>query len=253
MVYLPSVPQVTDFIAQSQQDFLGNFQTASDIWGKLPQENDNVGDHVPLTNPEDDERGGHKKVTFLEQDTPPTAAANEAVAYSEEQNSVTEMFYVRNGDAAGFQLTSAGGLSQGGLILRAFVVFDFQGKIIEVERVDSEDEVIKVQQQFNVTSVDPNQPLLNGRNVRADWNVIYTNPIPTADYIWICDHFGTGAIDSRTQASPINFQPRNNAAYGSTVTTTSIGLRGYGMADSTLGVNFNLARMCFQVYTVALL
>lgn len=252
MVYIPAVPQSGDFIAQSQKDFLGNFQTASDVWGKLPQENENVGDHVPLTNPEDDERGGHKKMTLAEQDTPPTAAADEAVVYSEAQNSVTEVFYVRNGDAAGFQLTSAGGLSQGGLILRAFVVFDFQGKIIEVEQVNAEGDVVKVEQKFNVTSVDPNQALFNGKNVRADWNVIFDDPIPTANYLWVCDHFGTGAVNELTQASPINFQLRNNAAYASTVTTTSCGLRGYGMAASTLGVNFNLARMCFQVYTVAL-
>jgi len=96
MSFKPNVPQANDFISQSQRDFKTNFTRVNDIWGKQPTESDNVGDHVPLLDPDEDIRGKHKKTTFVQQAAHPATPANEADLYSFEANGAPELHYRRN-------------------------------------------------------------------------------------------------------------------------------------------------------------
>jgi len=155
MVYKPAIPQSTDFISQSQKDMIGNFETLSDVWGKPNRENANVGDHVPLTDPKEDDRGGHKKLTMPEQAAAPTTLVNELGLYTKDTSGSTEIYYREESNGTERQLTSSGGISIGGLVLRAFVIFDFQGNIIEREELDDEGDTIKVPLSFNVRDVTP--------------------------------------------------------------------------------------------------
>lgn len=251
MVYKPNVPQSTDIIAKSQRDFLGNNDTLYNVWGKPPEGSSNVGDHVPLDESDENLRGKHKRTTHPEQSSDPTTAANEASFYSKEQNSVSELFYYRNGDAAGNQLTDTGQLTEGGLTLRAFVLFDFQGNIIEVNRVDGDGDVSKVPVSFNVTDVTPNQPLVNGVNALADWDINFTNALPTANYIWSLQSFNDNLF-STVSSLAVQVQPYNSATYSDTVQTTRFRVVGQNLSSSFSNpVIGRLDRILFQAYTVA--
>lgn len=255
-MYKPNVPQATDFISQSQIDFIDNFQTLSNIYGKPPSENENIGDHIPLDHPEEDERGNHKKTTFIEQGSDPTTGVNELGLYSKDNSGTTELYYRRESDGAVNQLTSSGGISVGGLVLRAAVLFDLEGTILEREEVNGDGDTIKVPLAFNVSSVTANQPPVNGRNIRADWTINFTTALPTVNYMWIIQSFNDVNFSILTNRV-VQVQPFNSAAYASTVTANSFRAVGFNIAsDSTTitpasPVIGRLDRIIFQAYTVA--
>ena len=255
MVYKPAIPQPTDFIAQSQKDMIGNFETVNELWGKEPTEDENIGDHVPLIDGNDDDLGAHKKTTLVQQSSEPVPKTNEIDLFTQDNAGVTEVYYKRDGDAAGNQITSLGGPVVGGLVLRAFVVFDFQGNIIEREELDEEGETIKVPLSFNVASVVPQQALQQGRNIFGDWLITYTKNLPTADYIWDYRAF----IDVNfniTSATTVQAQPFSSATYASSVTAGSFRAWSTNIArDGTQitpagPVIGRLDRMIFQAFTV---
>jgi len=256
MVYKPNIPQPTDFISQSQKDMIGNFETTDSIWGQAPTEQENVGDHVPLTNAKLEDLGAHKKLSLPEQAVEPAPGVNEITLFSKDTSAVSELYYRRDGDAAGIQLTSLGGIIIGGLVLRAFVIFDFEGNIMEREELDSEGKTIKVPLSYNVSSVTPNQPLVQGKNIYGDWNINYTNNLPTADYIWDYRAF----VDLNFNPFGLRLvqaQPFSTATYSAAVSTShfrafSTNIAGSGTSISPAGpVVLRLQRMIFQAYTVA--
>lgn len=252
-VYKPNVPQSTDYISQSQRDFLGNFESVNQIYGYGTAFDNNIGDHVPLTVEGEDVQGAHKKTTLVVQGSDPSPSANEAVMYTKTTGGQPELYYRRNGDAAGYQLTSNGRLSPGGLVLRAYVMFDLAGKIIEIERVDSDGNKIIVPVRFNIASVTPNAPLPDGSNIRSDYTVAFTNSIGTADYIWVVNSFNSGRVISGT-GRRTNMQVKNGATYGDSVTATSIKLAGYWVSSTGTVTPptsfFQTLRVQLQVYTV---
>jgi hypothetical protein len=243
MVYKATVPASGDFISQSQIDFQANFDTASNIWGRPFA--DNEGDHIPLNFSDVDKRGGHRKVTFVQQGAAPSTGANEIALYSKNVSSNAEAFYRQPSDGTEVQVTDQGRLTANGLVLRAFVLFDFQGNILQQQQVNGDGTIVKVPISMNVTSVTPNQALVNGINKYSDWNIAFTNALPTADYVWACQSFNIGGNNS-----PVYMQPRNNAAYASTVTTTSFALRGMPMSSSSTGAQTNAIYIQFQAWTV---
>jgi len=108
MVYKPNIPQSTDFISQSQKDMIGNFVTTSEAWGKEPTEDENIGDHVPLIDGKQDDLGLHKKTTLVEQAMEPAPGVDEITLFSQDDAGTTELYYRRDGDAAGNKLTPLG-------------------------------------------------------------------------------------------------------------------------------------------------
>ncbi len=256
MVYKPAIPQSTDFISQSQKDIIGNFEDASDIWGKPPVGNANVGDHIPLTNVEDDHLGGHKKITMPEQSSAPTTLANEMGLYTKDTSGSTEVYYRRESNGTETQVTAGGGISIGGLVLRAYVVFDFQGNIVEVERLDAEGKKIKVPISFNVSSVTPNQPLVNNKNLVGDWDINFTQTLPTADYFWMYQSFNDSNPSIPGFPQLIQAEPFHSGTYSDAVSTTrfrawSTYVPSSGSVSPVGPVFGRLDRMIFQAYTVA--
>lgn len=252
MVYKANIPQPSSFISQSQKDFVGNYETLSNVWGKTPVENENVGDHIPLSERDQDELGKHKKVTLVEQDPAPAAPlANQLNLYTKEASSLTEMFYQRNGDASAFQITSNKGIVQGGIVLRAYVAFDFHGNIIEIDDIDEDGEPIKRQLAFNVSSVSTTAipPALN---TASNWTINFTNSIPSADYFWICQSMNE-PNPSSSGAAIVQSQPNNSAVYSSVVTQNSFNMIlanvfRDGVSGGLIAVSRGL-RMVFQAYT----
>ncbi len=250
MVYKSNVPLSTDIVSISQQDFIGNNQSVNDIWGKPPQENENVGDHIPLTEADTEKHGGHKKTTFPEQAADPATLINEVGLYSKDTSDVTELYYRRESSGDVNQITSAGGISIGGLVLRAHVLFDLTGEIIEVDRLDADGNKIKVPVSFNITSVVQNVAL------SSDWTITFANALPTDDYMWVFQAF----IDRNflpLSNRVVNAQPMNSATYSSVITTTTFRAFGYNVASDTVTVTpagpvvGRFDRMLFQAYTVA--
>jgi len=256
MVYKPNIPQATDFISQSQKDMIGNFETTHDLWGKPPLENENIGDHIPLTDEKLDDRGKHKKTTLIEQAAEPAPGVDEITFFSQDTAAKPELYYRRDGDAAGFQLTSLGDPSIGGLVLRAFVVFDFQGNIIEREELDAEGKTIKVPLSYNIASIVANQALVNGVNIYGDWTITYSKALPTADYIWTYRAFvdnNFSILSGRTvQAQPFNTATYANAVTANTFRAWSSNIPRDGTTITPAGpVIGRLDRMVFQAFTVA--
>ena len=249
MVFKASVPQPTDFLSQSQRDFAGNNLTLSNVWGKPPQENENVGDHVPLTESDIDLHGKHKKVTLVEQSPAPAApAANEINLFTEDTSSRTEILYQRNGDAAAFPLTSNKGLIQGGIVLRAYVAFDFQGNIIEIDDVDEDGEIVKRKLAFNVSSITTTAI----PNSLSEWQINFPTAIPIADYLWVCEMMAQHPPIS-SQPNVVFAQPKNNATYSNTVSINSFTMWGSFVSTTVSGnqpVTKRGLRMVFQAYTV---
>lgn len=248
LVFKSNIPQANDFISVSQRDIQGNFQDVFDIWGKSELQDSNVGDHLPLNNPEVDNRGKHKKITLVEQNPIPVPVANEAILYSEEQNTQSELFYIRNGDAAGNQLTSNGALSAGGLVLRAYVLFDFKGKIVQKEELDEDGELILVDCSFNVSSVVQANPNLSA------WTINFTTALETENYMWIVQSFN--GLPGEDNFEPHgNAQPGNGALYNNTITSNSFlfwntRVDRTGVSPSQPATTIG-RRMLFQAYTVA--
>jgi len=225
-----------------------NFQDTFDIWGRSQEEDQNVGDHVPLNNPDEEKRGKHKKTSLIDQNPIPTFAANEAVLYSAKQNSQSELFYGRNLDATGNQLTSNGALSVGGLVLRAYALFDFQGKVIQKEGLDDEGNPILIDCSFNILSITKDSQF------QSIWNINFANALETDNYIWITQSFNAfNFVGLRLAAG--NAQPAKGAVYGSTITNASFRFMNAivppnGLPNQYPPQNVGL-RMLFQAYTVA--
>lgn len=243
MVFKANIPQGTDFISQSQRDMIGNFESVDDIWGK--RQDANVGDHVPLTNAKIDDFGKHKKTTLVEQALAPGTGANEVAYYSKAVNSSSEIFYEEQSAAAEIQLTSNRKLIQGGIVLEAFVMFDFNGNIIENEREDENGNVLKVPLSFNITDIT--------KNDGSDWVINFTTPITTEDYIWV-----TQSMNRSNQLGNIrvgNAQPNNNAIYSNVVNSNSFNFivgnvpANNQSVNNVVSINKGLI-MIFQAYTV---
>jgi len=255
MVFKANIPQPTDIISQSQLDISSNYQAAYEIYGKPNTENENIGDHVALNDSNEDDRGAHKKLTLNEQSSDPSTLVNEMGLYSKETNGKSEIYYRQESDGDVSQITDNGGISVGGLVLRAYVAFDFQGKIIEVERLDSEGDKIKVPVSYNVTNVTPNQALVQGKNIKADWNINFTDNLPTDDYFWVLQSFND-PLFSILSNKVVQAQPYNSATYSDTVTTSHFRAVGINIGTSSQTITpaapvlGRLQRIIFQAYTV---
>lgn len=248
MVFKQNIPQPTDIIAQSQRDISENFEQTFDIWGKSPTESENIGDHIPLENPQEENLGKHKKVTLIEQNPIPVASANEAILYSELVNGNTELHYRRNGDATGNQLTSNGGLNVGGLVLRAFVAFDFNGNILNRESLDDEGDTIKIPLSFNVGTITKPD------STKSQWTIPFINSIETENYIWICQSFNNIKLNPNSfLAEAGNCQPSNNSNYSDSVNSNFFNFTIYRLPRSLIldqpATDLG-RRMIFQAYTV---
>jgi len=256
MVYKPLIPKPTDIISQSQVDMIGNFLTLDDVWGKPNTENVNVGDHIPLTDGNNDNLGGHKKITFIEQSAAPTTLVNELGLYTKNVGSAPEIFYRQESDGDETQLTSLKGISVGGLILRAAVIFDHEGNIVEKDGLNEDGEEIKIPLSYNVTSVTPNTAPVQDKNTRGDWNINFTNNLPTADYMWVYQSLNFPGPSPFTN-TVVQAQPFPSATYSDSVSVSRF--RAYSTnipeASKTVTPNgpffFRLLRMIFQAYTVA--
>lgn len=255
MSYNPNIPQSNTLVSLSQKYFKTNFTIINRCFGSDPINEDGPGDHVSLTHIDETKLGKHKKTSFLVQIADPAPAANECDLYSKAVNDIPELHYIRNGDLAGYQLTDTGGLSVGGLVLRAAVVFGQSGEIIKVPGVDNEGNAIEVPLSFNVDSVTPNDGKV-GEEYRPDYTINFSKTLGTADYVWVIQSFNKPRSTSQTKLPRAQMQPYNSGTYGSVVTATSFRLNGYVFATSGISPNprnrshGRFVRMMFQAYTV---
>ena len=252
MSYRPNVPQSSDFISLSQRDFKRNYTTVSQYWGSDPIDEDGPGDHVSLVHADETKQGKHKKTSFVSQDADPTPAANECDLYSKDVNDIPELHYIRNGDASGNQLTDAGGLTVGGLVLRAFVLFDTSGQIIKQTTQDEDGDDVETDIAFNIDSITVNGSQV-GNDFEADYTINFTNDLPDANYVWVCQSFNNF---KNTGLPKVQIQPKNDATYSNTVTASSFRMFGFsfkgpGIAFSPRGpILGRCMRMMFQAYSV---
>jgi hypothetical protein len=237
MAYKPGIPLSTDYISQSQIDFINNFDTVNKTYGLSVDPNQNVGDHVSLTETNEDLIGKHKKTTLIKQASDPTVGASELALYS--KGTTPDLYYLRSTDASANRLTSGGAVSIAGLVLRAYVLFDFNGKIISNSYVDSEGTKTEVPVKFNIASVSEPAEF-------ADWTVTFTDSMVTSNYFWVAQ--GMGAPKSPIAA--ITYFQVKNGAYASSVTPTSIKLSAY-LKSGALASKLLVPRILLQVYTVA--
>ena len=257
MVYKVNVPQSSDFISQSQLDFIGNYEDVFDIWGK--PNFDNVGDHIPLNYADEDYRGKHRKITFVEQSSAPSTAANEMALYTKDVGGTPQIWWREPSDGGEHQLTGGTGegrgLVQGGIVLAAFVCFDSQGNILSTKRVNGDGEEIDVPLSANVSSVAPNQALVDGRNIYSDWNINFTTNLPTDDYIWVVQSFNDNESTILTNLV-VQAQPYNSATYSDTVSTSRFRLVGFNVESDSRTISpaspciGRLQRILFQAYVV---
>ncbi len=250
-IYKPNEPQATSIIAQSQIDIQGNFQTAFSAYGLGGAANLNVGDHVPFDETDENSLGGHKKLTLVRQGSDPAVATDQLNVFGKLSGSQTELFYRRDGDAAGNKLTGQGRLSANGLVLRAFVCFDGNGKILETRRVNNEGEVENVEMKLNIRSVATNLPPF-GDLEYADYTITFETAMPTADYIWMVDSFNSGIPVTEAPFLPRrgNIQVKNGASYSDSVTTSSIKIAGYWIPSASTPSLRQILRVSFHAYTV---
>lgn len=232
-----------------------NFISLNTAWGKPPQGNENVGDHIPLTWPQQEYRGKHKKLTLVEQDADPAASADQLELYSKSDNGTTELYYRRNGDASGNKLTSGGSVSVNGLVLRAFVIFDFQGKILKTERLDADGNPFDLAMSYNVTDVVPTEPFPEDVNVYPSWNINFTNALDTDNYFWNVQSFNNTSYSILTSRT-VQVQPYNSGTYGDTVTANRFRVVGYNIWNgSAFSLQpppfFRYDKIMFEAYTVA--
>jgi hypothetical protein len=245
MVYKPLVPLITDRTAQSAIDFRENFLEM----GRLYR-----GDHEPLRSDNSDHIGHHRKVTLPEQAADPTTAASEMAVYTKDNSGVTDLYMRAQSDGDVSQIVSSGGISVGGLVLRAFALFDYNGNIIKITRKDDDGEDEEVPIAFNIKSIVHNFPPVTGVSPgRCNWTLTYNTNMPDADYIWSVQTFAdtnfTGAVpvDEVVQA-----QPEQNGTYGNVVTTSTFKILGYAsQSPQTLGTFGRIDLIQFQAFTVA--
>jgi len=252
VVYKDNIPQANDFLSKSQLEMLANHQEIQDAWGRI--EDANIGDHISLSEPEVIKRGGHKKTTLIEQGADPSTGADEIALYSKETDSLAEIHYRQESDGSTYQLTSKGGVNVGGLVLRAYVLFDLQGTIIEIETLDEEGNVVKTPASYNIDSITANSVGVSGKNVYGDFTIAYENDLPTDDYIWVLQSYNRQATSGLNFV--INVQPKSGT-YAATVTKSLFNVFSYyvppdGFTFTPAGpVPNRIDRILFQAYTVA--
>lgn len=97
MSFNPSIPNISDFTAISQQQILANFQAINNTF---------FIDHVALTAVED--VGQHKSLTFKYQVGNPTTAANQSAIYTKlDGSSLPQLFFRPSSDQTPIQLTNS--------------------------------------------------------------------------------------------------------------------------------------------------
>lgn len=223
MGYNPNIPQANDFISQTQKDILRNYQEINLQFGF---------DHVMITSADAD-RGKHKHVTFEEQSGDPTTIADEVAFYTKDVSGQPELYLAPESAATVVQATKSGQLIPG-LRVEASVTFDSQGNIIEepTDELNEEGEPIRRQLAFNVTSVVPGQPLINGINIHDDYIITFTNNISTVNYFWVVGWALGPTVPALFQTKPVVYHPRNSASYATSVTDGMLRLTGYQLNDS---------------------
>jgi len=171
MGFNASIPQANDFISQTQKQVLINYTEINRQYNF---------DHVSLTDSVELDRGKHKKVTFQEQSGDQTTGATDYAAYTKNDGSQPSLYGRPESDGTVYKWTSSGHVAPA-LRLEAFVIFDIEGNILKNEE--------NVELQNNIASVVPASPLVNGKNVRDDWIVSFTNNITTDKYFWVISPF----------------------------------------------------------------
>lgn len=245
MVYKPNIPQSNDFISQSQQDMIANFGDVHKFYG-LPSLND--GDHVPFTEGDDDLKGKHKKLTLIEQGAAPATGANEMAVYTKDVGGSPEIFVREESSGDEIQMTGGGLINMNGLVLRAHVIFDVEGNIIEREILDENDEIQRVPISHNVSDVTATKTMVGSVVTDIKWKVTFETAMPDANYFWNVTSFNfstfSGSITFIRQV-----QPANNAAYGDTVKTTDFTVQGI---TNTLGNDYprTFERILVSIYTL---
>lgn len=251
MVYKNNIPQLNDFISQSQVDMVGNFESINRSWGLPNTEDENIGDHISLDNPNVANYGKHKKVTFVEQESAPSTGVNEIGLYTKDNSGRPEIFYRRESDGAESQLTDRGNITVGGMVLGAWVMFDFNAKVIEKITKDENNKKIKVPYKYNISSVTVNQQNIGGtfRNV-ADYTITFETAMPDNNYCWVVGNYTRITLDGAAEGNIlVSAQAANNVTYANSVQTTSlrIQLKDYAIADNARqGVD----RIAVQVYRI---
>lgn len=206
MVYKPSVPQANDIIRISQKDFLGNFSQMQAIYSL---------DHYAWDSAEQNTRGKHKKITFPNQSSDPTTAANETALYSKSSGGISELFIREESDGTVSRLTKNGDW-QYGLQLQALCIIDAPTSTYRtVPLTDQEEEI--PDSWINIASVIPTN---EGNNGTMDtWTITYTTAFSSAFYFWDIAFFGQNNQVTNNQTI---LTPKNNPSYANSVTTTQI-------------------------------
>lgn len=232
-MYNPSIPQASDFLSQSQKQFLKN---NSEIARQF------AFDHVPLDDPEDLDRGKHKKLVFKEQSSDQTTGATDYGMYTKDTSGSPEVYLRPESDGTPYKFTN-GGLPSPGLKLRAAVLFDNQGNILK----DKQNEPIA----FNVNSITIPNPLSGGLNVQDDWIVNFESDIGTDAYFWVVNGFygpPTNQIQSSlfTVTTPYLFGSYSDAIKSGSIRIMTKNING----QSTPTLLFTKI-VQVQIYTVA--
>lgn len=250
MAYKANIPASSDYFVASQKDIKENYKIIDEAFGPPVDKVDNRGDHVSLVNPDEAQRGMHRKNTFVVQSSAPSTAVNENALYSKDYNSKTEIYYRLESDGTEGLLTNNGAVAQNTLRLAAFVTFDFQGNIITRTFTNDSGEEVTQQLSYNVTSVTPVQPLVGGVNQFAEWDINFTTALNTVNYFWDMNTFSYVGNSIIRLVGPTNLQPRNDATYSNTITASKFSLKGYNTKDTTVTVKRVLTRMVFQAWTL---
>lgn len=243
MTYKNNIPQSTDFISQSQIDFVGNFATVNQIYGVSTDPNESVGDHISLTENNASIIGGHKKTSLVKQASDPSVSSGELAVYS--KGSTPEIYYLRSTDASANKLTGRGGISIGGLVLRAYVLFDAKGNVISDRTIDNNGNPVETPIAFNIKKTGNTYNIIQNTPNFADWTVQFANNIPDVNYLWVIQGIPVVSAPGYT----VSFGIKNN----STLSQSSINIAGYttvpGIGGQVLR-DTGVVRYMLQIYTV---
>lgn len=210
-------------------DFLRNFSSLSQ---QVEQ------DHYFLFNLVEDDGflGDHVKVGFQEQAGDPTTGANEVALFTKEFSGSSEIFFAPESAGTVKRFTTGGEWSYE-LQVVAFVMFDGNGGIIQQED--------GTPYSLNVTSV-------TAAAGQDDFVINFTNAISTTNLFWTIEAQFTGPNRTFGDSGTVNYQPKNNGAYASTITTSSFAITGY-TTNTTAADNISrlrTGRVTFTAYKV---